>query len=283
MTLSGPCRQLQCITCGDRPQITQKTLVGYDFHAFTGQPFNDTAPPNISLLPTAQRLGVQDLASRLQSHPVRPSAPSSQEHHNPDMGTQPVGAETPANSSAVSKHQMGPHGSHQAGISNSSILQGNWSRGPPHLASQAASSSQSPAGPLLLDVRPKEQFAAAHLPGFMNVPYEGPHKPLASSLLELCRSHQSGRSQAGDASSALAIPSSGERGPGAQDPQTSYSSSTGEPKPEAADQILVVCRRGNDSQEVVQQLHSLGITGAMDIVGGLTAWSQTVDPSFPIY
>ena len=52
---------------------------------------------------------------------------------------------------------------------------------------------------------------------------------------------------------------------------------------EAVHEVLVVCRRGNDSQEVVQQLRSLGITGAVDIVGGLTAWSQSVDPSFPIY
>ena len=47
--------------------------------------------------------------------------------------------------------------------------------------------------------------------------------------------------------------------------------------------ITVVCRRGNDSQHVVQLLRQQGITSAVDLVGGLAAWSRQTDPSFPEY
>ncbi|GAB4849678.1 Adenylyltransferase and sulfurtransferase MOCS3 [Ancistrocladus abbreviatus] len=47
--------------------------------------------------------------------------------------------------------------------------------------------------------------------------------------------------------------------------------------------LYVVCRRGNDSQRAVQLLHKMGFSSAMDIVGGLEAWAQEVDPTFPAY
>ncbi|KAM7299788.1 putative molybdenum/thiazole biosynthesis cofactor [Ixodes scapularis] len=54
-------------------------------------------------------------------------------------------------------------------------------------------------------------------------------------------------------------------------------------------EVLVVCRRGNDSQLAVQKLKKLlGDHGDVtctvrDIQGGLESWAQTVDPSFPTY
>jgi adenylyltransferase/sulfurtransferase len=51
---------------------------------------------------------------------------------------------------------------------------------------------------------------------------------------------------------------------------------------ESVSSIAVICRRGNDSQEAVQFLHSQGIS-AVDVVGGLEAWSSHIDPEFPIY
>lgn len=45
-----------------------------------------------------------------------------------------------------------------------------------------------------------------------------------------------------------------------------------------------MCRRGNDSQagvRVVQEL--LPGVEVRDVVGGLQAWTTTVDPSFPAY
>ena len=53
---------------------------------------------------------------------------------------------------------------------------------------------------------------------------------------------------------------------------------------------MCVCRRGNDSQLAVQKLKdqsdSLFDGVAMeikDLAGGLTEWSETIDPNFPKY
>ena len=48
--------------------------------------------------------------------------------------------------------------------------------------------------------------------------------------------------------------------------------------------IYVVCRLGNDSQIAADALRSTH-RGALvrDLVGGLTAWAQDVDPEFPVY
>lgn len=48
-------------------------------------------------------------------------------------------------------------------------------------------------------------------------------------------------------------------------------------------EVIVICRRGNDSQHIVQSLRSSGIASAVDLIGGLSAWSQQLDPSFPDY
>ena len=47
--------------------------------------------------------------------------------------------------------------------------------------------------------------------------------------------------------------------------------------------VHVVCRRGNDSQLAVEQLHNAGITRSMDLIGGLQGWAQQQDASFPLY
>ncbi|KAK4300483.1 hypothetical protein Pmani_027308 [Petrolisthes manimaculis] len=50
--------------------------------------------------------------------------------------------------------------------------------------------------------------------------------------------------------------------------------------------IYCVCRRGNDSQLAVKQLEStLSEHGCQikDIIGGLTAWANKIDPTLPVY
>lgn len=48
--------------------------------------------------------------------------------------------------------------------------------------------------------------------------------------------------------------------------------------------IYVVCRYGNDSQLGVRDLkNKLGLEQVWDIVGGLNAWSDNIDPEFPRY
>ena len=45
--------------------------------------------------------------------------------------------------------------------------------------------------------------------------------------------------------------------------------------------LYVICRRGNDSQRVVQLLKDSGIARVMDVVGGLQAWAEEADLAFP--
>lgn len=50
--------------------------------------------------------------------------------------------------------------------------------------------------------------------------------------------------------------------------------------------IFVVCRRGLDSQEAVEKLREMGLDKGgkrkiMDIIGGMKAWKEEVDPGFP--
>lgn len=50
--------------------------------------------------------------------------------------------------------------------------------------------------------------------------------------------------------------------------------------------VIVVCRRGNDSQLAVKSLQKslqdLNVT-IKDLSGGLYAWASEVDPDFPLY
>lgn len=48
-------------------------------------------------------------------------------------------------------------------------------------------------------------------------------------------------------------------------------------------EVLVMCRRGNDSQRAVVALDAAGVPGARDVEGGIEEWARTVDTTFPIY
>lgn len=48
-------------------------------------------------------------------------------------------------------------------------------------------------------------------------------------------------------------------------------------------EVIVVCRRGNDSQLAVRHLAEKLSVKSKDIVGGLHAWTREIDPDFPIY
>ena len=48
--------------------------------------------------------------------------------------------------------------------------------------------------------------------------------------------------------------------------------------------VVLVCRRGNDSQTAVQLLQTLSSDlNIKDIRGGLHAWARDVDHDFPVY
>ena len=51
-------------------------------------------------------------------------------------------------------------------------------------------------------------------------------------------------------------------------------------------ETYVVCRLGNDSQIAAEALRSVQRDPTFvikDLVGGLRAWSRSVDPHFPVY
>jgi len=48
-------------------------------------------------------------------------------------------------------------------------------------------------------------------------------------------------------------------------------------------ETIVICRRGNDSQEAVRMLQDRGLSKVKDVAGGLHSWHTDVDPSFPDY
>jgi adenylyltransferase/sulfurtransferase len=48
--------------------------------------------------------------------------------------------------------------------------------------------------------------------------------------------------------------------------------------------VILICRRGNDSQQAVSQLRRrFPHVAARDVIGGLHAWARLVDPTFPVY
>lgn len=54
--------------------------------------------------------------------------------------------------------------------------------------------------------------------------------------------------------------------------------------PEDPCSVVVVCRRGNDSQLAVQLLQEVDPSlNVRDIRGGLHAWARDIDPDFPVY
>ncbi|RYP52902.1 hypothetical protein DL768_001998 [Monosporascus sp. mg162] len=112
-------------------------------------------------------------------------------------------------------------------------------------------------GHLLLDVREREHYDIASIPGSVNVPFS--------------------RFRAQDRSG-----SAGEDGRGKQPKRPDW---IPESLPPDAP-IYVVCRVGNDSQLVTRKLKEMGLDGGGarfigDIKGGMRAWKQEVDPTIP--
>ncbi|KAK4237198.1 hypothetical protein C8A03DRAFT_44923 [Achaetomium macrosporum] len=105
---------------------------------------------------------------------------------------------------------------------------------------------------ILIDTREKEHFSFGSIEGAVNVPF-------GKLLMKAAAIKRDG----GSASEILP--------PEACKPDTP---------------IFVVCRRGLDSQETVEKLKELGLDYGgkrkiMDIKGGMKAWKEEVDPTFP--
>lgn len=48
-------------------------------------------------------------------------------------------------------------------------------------------------------------------------------------------------------------------------------------------QIVVQCHHGGRSQQAVNFLQAQGLTQAVNLTGGIHAWSQEIDPEVPTY
>ncbi|KAJ3004074.1 UNVERIFIED_CONTAM: Molybdenum cofactor synthesis protein 3 [Siphonaria sp. JEL0065] len=98
---------------------------------------------------------------------------------------------------------------------------------------------------ILLDVRDKNQYDIAHLEGSVNIPWSQLPRRLGE-LFDLI-----GMSEDDDEGKRNLLP------------------------------VYVLCRLGNDSQLAVKLLQASGVEKVWDLEGGLYAWSDFVDPSFP--
>ena len=48
-------------------------------------------------------------------------------------------------------------------------------------------------------------------------------------------------------------------------------------------EIVVYCHTGRRSMRAVEFLHASGFTDVKNLVGGVTAWAQRIDPDMPTY
>ncbi|XP_053093806.1 adenylyltransferase and sulfurtransferase MOCS3 [Pangasianodon hypophthalmus] len=108
---------------------------------------------------------------------------------------------------------------------------------------------------LLLDVRPKVEVDICHLPVSINIPLASLEDQNADHINFLKEKISELKLQM---SSELQVP------------------------------VYVVCKLGNDSQKAVQLLEKMSGTEleritVKDIIGGLMAWANKIDPSFPKY
>ncbi|KAK3951416.1 hypothetical protein QBC32DRAFT_239300 [Pseudoneurospora amorphoporcata] len=113
---------------------------------------------------------------------------------------------------------------------------------------------------VVLDTREKEHFSFGSIEGAVNVPFG----KLLSKAAQMKRSGET---------------------PEVEDilpPEVKIEDSGGDENVP----IYVVCRRGLDSQEAVEKLKEMGLDRGgkrkiVDIAGGMKAWKEQVDPSFP--
>eukprot|EP01023_Acetabularia_acetabulum_P015817 TRINITY_DN17746_c1_g2_i3.p1 TRINITY_DN17746_c1_g2~~TRINITY_DN17746_c1_g2_i3.p1 ORF type:complete len:457 (-),score=53.90 TRINITY_DN17746_c1_g2_i3:862-2151(-) len=108
------------------------------------------------------------------------------------------------------------------------------------------SNNLNQANQIILDVRPKGQFQIGHIKGSINF-------PIGLFQRKICEVQQLIQDKNEDKKDEL--------------------------------EVVIVCKRGNDSQLAVQQLEKCNIKGIIlkDLKGGLDAWAIQVDSTMPRY
>jgi adenylyltransferase/sulfurtransferase len=244
-----------CVACGDRATISRATIASYDYAAFTGgQSAHDGPPPALNILPVAGRLSAVQLRQKLDQAATALAGQQQQQQQQQQA------------TSGSSEAECGRPSANVADAVSVSAEDAAVSHAPD--AAGAAGAEQL-VKPLLLDVRPAEQFAIMSIPGAVNVPFLQLDQKLPD-ILRLCSS--SGQqptvaSSLGTATSTAAI--GGEE-------------QSGDVTRVSHPAVYVLCRRGNHSQLAVQRLREAGVVQAVDVIGGYEAWAAQVDPGMPV-
>jgi rhodanese-related sulfurtransferase len=138
-------------------------------------------------------------------------------------------------------------------------------------------SSSSPSF-LLLDVRSEIEVEMCRLPGAINIP-----------IHHFTDSSNSNGAAGDNCSSENPLRNTDT---GSEDPfQTSETPFQNSKNPlqnmldkHSGRDVIVICRRGNDSQLAVAHLRrQYPQLAVRDVIGGLHAWTRHIDPDFPVY
>jgi len=118
---------------------------------------------------------------------------------------------------------------------------------------------------LLLDIRDREHFSFGSIDGAVNLPFNRLLVDLA-----VCKRTRSSPDQV--------LPKATTK--------SNDGATTAAQESESLPPLFVVCRRGLDSQVIVEKLKEAGVDRGgkrkvVDIVGGMEAWKKEVDASFP--
>ncbi len=238
-------RDKTCAMCGDNPSITRETLEqrGMDYQRFCGSANHDGFVPA-----AASTAATAAAAGAVQAKGKVPTVSVTQMHEafNPSPNT-------------------------------------------------SSSSSSSPPQPLLIDVREPVQFRICALPGAVNVPLRVLKQGTPLWLQRLLRP-AGGSTEVGDATASGNAVQSITPHPSAAAAAADSSAPSSSPLRE----IFVMCRRGVDSVTATRLLlaqaqptdaataSSANATIAAPlsirhVSGGLQAWHDQVDASFPLY
>ena len=253
------------MACGTAPSITSASLASYDYAAFTGGQANVAAPPQLHLLQDADRLSPAALRNHLENDggavvvDVRPQNQFDIAHI---PGMESAGCGEPSGGACF----LPACSSSRCGMGWTIPLCGD------------AGSISCP-----FDMGRPDSFLL-HLPRVRSAAGIPEAKQGLLAHAQLNGAHEEatavGQRQgsshgvvAGNTYSSLSPACSKSISPG-----SANANCCAQERP-----LYVVCRRGNDSQRVAQLLKDSGIARVMDVVGGLQAWAEEADPSFPCF
>lgn len=268
--LSGAFRSMKlrgksptCVACGPDPVLTRANLAQYDYQQFTSQRADDGPLEELHLLGEGERMTPKQLQAELLQAPAGAAA-------------RPVLLDVRPAAQFAAMHLPGAVSMplRQLSRQRDKVLA---------LCSATLTHTREPSG--VEDT-------------------SGTGEQSSQNLLPVLRSGDINEDSAngatdpdpGEVGSKAAL-SSAETGPSAgvgHSPRTGLGPSDGAesqgPPGQGQDgeltpggrRVVVLCRRGNDSQLVVRTLQEWGVRGAVDLEGGYLAWARDVDPLMPL-